>query len=71
MLQIKSFSGPVTVIPGRCGGDSLLQAAAVSAGYSSAPLGAPVEVCLHQPDGMVELTVMPIDRADVQDLLII
>ena len=41
LLQVKSFSGPMTVIPG--GGDekALLQAAAVCAGYSNAPLGAP------------------------------
>ncbi len=71
LMQAKSFSGPVTVIPGGCHEKTLLQAAAVSAGYSSAPLGAPVEVSVNQPDGVVDLTVMPIPRAGVQDLLIV
>ena len=71
LLQVKSFSGPVTVIPGRCGQDALLKAAAVSAGYSSAPLDAPVEVSVTLPEGAILLTVTPIPRAHVQDLLII
>ncbi|RJP84758.1 MAG: DUF814 domain-containing protein [Desulfobacteraceae bacterium] len=71
LLQIKSFSGPVTVIPGMCGKKALLQAAGVCAGYSQAPLGTPAVVIVNQPEGAFELTVMPIPRAGVQDLLII
>jgi tRNA U34 2-thiouridine synthase MnmA/TrmU len=71
LMQVNAFSGPVTVVPGGGSEKDLLQAAAVCAGYSSAPLGAPVEVSVTLPDKVVSLTVIPIPRAGVQDLLII
>jgi len=71
LMQTKAFSGPVTVVPGGGSEKVLLQAAAVCAGYSSAPLGAPVEVSVTLQDKVMRFTVMPIPRAGVQDLLII
>ncbi len=70
MLKTKNIPGPVTLISSGCGGDALVRAASISAGYSKASTDTPVKVCVTYPGGQKEITVTPIPNTEVQDLLI-
>jgi tRNA-specific 2-thiouridylase len=70
MLKMKSFPGPVVLIPNGCCTDGIDQAASICAGYSKVPENEPVEVCVTSPEGQKEITAIPIPSSDVQDLMI-
>jgi tRNA-specific 2-thiouridylase len=70
LLKTKDAPGPVTLIPNGCGDDAVIRAASICAGYSKAAKGEPVVVCVTKPGGQKDITVMPIPRIEVQDLLI-
>lgn len=70
LLKVKDIPGPITLIPNGCGDDSVVFSASITAGYSKAAKEASVVVCVTQPDGQKDITVMPIPKMEVQDLLI-
>lgn len=70
LMKVKDIPGPMTLIPNGCGDDSVVFAASITAGYSKAAKEASVVVCVTQPDGQKDITVMPIPKMEVQDLLI-
>lgn len=70
LLKTKDIPGPVTLIPNGCGDDTVMRAASITAGYSKAAKEASVVMCVTQPDGQKDITVTPIPKKEVQDLLI-
>lgn len=70
VLNMQSVPGPVVLIPNGCGVEGLERAASICAGYSKAPEGKPVEICVTSPEGSKIITATPISSSNVQDLLI-
>lgn len=70
LLKMKSFPGPVVLIPNGAGSDGVQQAASICAGYSKVPKNESVEVCVIRPEGQKEIIVTPKPNSEVQDLLI-
>lgn len=70
LIEMKEIPGPVILIPNGCPNDGILRAGSICAGYSKAPIDKPVVVCVTQPDGRKEITVVATPNSMVQDLLI-
>jgi tRNA U34 2-thiouridine synthase MnmA/TrmU len=58
-FRVKSWPGPVSLVPNDCDGATAEQAAAICAGYSKAPSNKPAEVLVIQGDRKTPLTVIP------------
>ncbi len=70
VIKVKSFPGPVAVLPNGCGPDVLTLAASICAGYSKAPALRPVDVDITSSGTRSTVRVLGLMRSDVSKFLV-
>lgn len=70
LLQVRSLPGPVGIVPGGGGGDDIIRAAGICAGYTKTSVNQTAVVRVTMPEGMVDMTIAPIPSEAVKELLI-
>jgi tRNA U34 2-thiouridine synthase MnmA/TrmU len=70
LIKIMNYPGPLALIPNGCGEKHMMRAASICAGYSRAPVAAPVEACVTSPNGTLKITVTATPHTALKELLI-
>lgn len=69
-FRVKSWPGPVSLVPNACDEPTATQAAAICAGYTKAPPDEPAEVLVIKAGRKTTLTVVPTPPKDNKALLL-
>ncbi len=70
VLRMKSYPGPLVLVPGGGQRKVILRAASVCAGYSKAPRGRAAEVLIQSPEGIEAAEVYPYPVEQLREFLI-
>jgi hypothetical protein len=70
VVKMRVAPGPTVLIPNHRDPETVQRAAAICAGYSKLPEGAPAEVRVTSPRGEKTITVLPVSPASVKHLMI-
>ena len=70
IIKVKTFPGPIVLMPHSSGNEMRMLAASICAGYSKAPEITPVEVSVTTPQGHETVRVMGVPPKEIKHFLI-
>ncbi|MDX2439988.1 MAG: tRNA 4-thiouridine(8) synthase ThiI, partial [Desulfobacterales bacterium] len=70
LIKVKSFPGPITLVPHTDSREAIVLAASICVGYSKSKGATPVDVSIKTPSGKEIIKAQEIPPSDVRHLMI-